>query len=103
MFNEVACLDKEGTELQKCYQRRYIDILTDLQNAIKKCWAKIWFHKHFKLFSYQIKLNISTSNMITKILQKKLHIHFKWSSQRTKKVEEISFHATTLKATAMKR
>ena len=40
------------------------------------------------LFSYQIKLNISKSKTVTKILPKKLCYDLNWSSQW----EKISFH-----------
>ena len=53
------------------------DILTTFQ--INEDFQKVIMHKTslVKLSSYQIKLNISTSKTVEKILAKKLYCHFK--------------------------
>ena len=43
-------MSQKVRQLNKCYQRSYIMILSDLSNTIKKLWEKISFHKHFKAY-----------------------------------------------------
>ena len=52
-----------------------------------------WRHCMVMLFSYQIKLGISKSKAVSKILSKKLYSSPDWSSQCIKKLrEKISFY-----------
>ena len=50
LFAYRIMLNISRRELQKFrYQGGYIVILSDLCNAIKKTFDKIWLHRHFKL------------------------------------------------------
>ena len=47
-------MSRQGTELQKFYQRSYIVISQDFFNATKKILDKFSFHSHFKDFYFKL-------------------------------------------------